>query len=89
VGGTPELLGKDERGLLFHTGDPVDLAEKLSILVANEQLRRELGVRAADFARAKLNVEIAVSRMADIYEIMLGAKSCVVKQSNNPTRDLR
>jgi 1,2-diacylglycerol 3-alpha-glucosyltransferase len=71
VGGTPELIGNDERGLLFRSGDAGDLAEKLAMLIGNEQLRRELGARAADFARTKLNIEIAAQRMAEIYELML------------------
>jgi glycosyltransferase involved in cell wall biosynthesis len=71
VGGTPELIGNDERGLLFRPGDAGDLAEKLATLVGNEQLRRKFGTRAADFARTKLSVEIAARRMAEIYELML------------------
>ena len=41
VGGTPELIGNDERGLLFRPGDAGDLAEKLTTLIGNERLRRE------------------------------------------------
>ena len=51
VGGTPELIGNDERGLLFQSGDACDLAEKLATLIGNPQLRREFGTRAAEFAR--------------------------------------
>jgi glycosyltransferase involved in cell wall biosynthesis len=74
VGGTPELIGNDERGLLFRSGDAGDLAEKLATLIGNEQLRRKFGTRAADFARTKLNIEIAARRMAEIYELMLRRK---------------
>jgi len=75
VGGTPELLGNDERGLLFQPGDANDLAEKLTTLIENESLRRELGTRAAEFARRKLSIEIAAGRMAEIYEIVLHRKT--------------
>jgi glycosyltransferase involved in cell wall biosynthesis len=75
VGGTPELIGNDERGLLFRTDDAGDLAENLATLIGNEQLRRELGARAADFAKTKLSIEIAARRMADIYEMMLRRKT--------------
>jgi glycosyltransferase involved in cell wall biosynthesis len=77
VGGTPELIGNDERGLLFRPGDAEDLAEKLTTLIGNEQLRRELGTRAAEYARTKLNIEIAAERMAEIYEIMLRRKAAM------------
>jgi glycosyltransferase involved in cell wall biosynthesis len=74
VGGTPELIGDDERGLLFQQGDAGDLAAKLTTLIENEPLRRAFGARAADFARRKLSIEIAARRMADIYEITLRRK---------------
>ena len=75
VGGTPELIGNDERGLLFQPGDSKDLAAKLTTLIENESIRREFGARAADFARRKLSIEIAAGRMAEIYETMLRRKA--------------
>jgi len=75
VGGTSELIGNDERGLLFRTGDVGDLVEKLATLLGNERLRRKFGTRAADFARTKLSIEIAAGRMAEIYETMLRRKT--------------
>jgi L-malate glycosyltransferase len=75
VGGTPELIGKDERGLLFRPGDVGDLAEKLTALLASEPLCRELGARAAEFAKTKLNIEIASQRMAEVYETVLRRKT--------------
>jgi len=74
VGGTPELIGNDERGLLFRPADAGDLAEKLATLIGNESLRRKFGNRAAEFARTKLSIEIAAERMAEIYELMLRRK---------------
>jgi glycosyltransferase involved in cell wall biosynthesis len=75
IGGTPELIGNDERGLLFRPGDAGDLAEKLVTLIGNESLRRKFGNRAAEFARTKLSIEIAAGRMAEIYEMMLRRKT--------------
>jgi glycosyltransferase involved in cell wall biosynthesis len=75
VGGTPELIGNDERGLLFQPGDAGDLAAKLTTLIEDESLRRKFGTRAAEFARRKLSIEIAARRMADIYETMLRRKA--------------
>jgi glycosyltransferase involved in cell wall biosynthesis len=74
VGGTPELIGNDERGLLFDSGDAADLAEKLTTLIENESLRREFGTRAAEFARKNLSIEIAAARMGEIYEGALRRK---------------
>jgi glycosyltransferase involved in cell wall biosynthesis len=74
VGGTPEMVGNDERGLLFRSGDSGDLAEKLSVLIQDQQLRRKLGKRAATFASANLSLEVATRRMASIYEATLKRK---------------
>jgi len=75
VGGTPELIGNNERGLLFQPADANDLAAKLTMLIENEALRREFGTRAAEFARRKLSIEIAAGRMAEIYELVLRRKA--------------
>jgi glycosyltransferase involved in cell wall biosynthesis len=77
VGGTPELIENDERGLLFQSGDAADLATKLKILIKNESLRCAFGVRAAEFAMEKLNVSIAARRMMEIYENVLCRKCCL------------
>jgi glycosyltransferase involved in cell wall biosynthesis len=75
VGGTPELIGNDERGLLFQPGDAGDLAEKLTRLIENESLRRAFGASAAEFVRRKLSIEIAARRTAEIYELVLHRKT--------------
>lgn len=51
VGGTPELIGQNSRGLLFESGNPQDLADRLAQLVEDESLRTEFGRRAAQHAR--------------------------------------
>ena len=68
VGGTPELIGGDQRGLLFTSGDSADLARQLVALAGNQSLRRELAARAARFAAENLSIEIAARRTAGIYE---------------------
>jgi glycosyltransferase involved in cell wall biosynthesis len=75
VGGTPELIGNDERGLLFRSGDADDLAAKLATLIENDSLRRAFSMRAAEFAERKFNIEIAANRMAEIYENALHRKA--------------
>jgi glycosyltransferase involved in cell wall biosynthesis len=75
VGGTPELIAHQQRGLLFESGDPCDLAEKLATLICNAPLRRLLASRAAEFAGNTLNIKTAARRMAEIYETALRSKS--------------
>ena len=75
VGGTPEMIGNDERGLLFRSGDASDLAEKLARLIDDAQLRRDLANRAASFARQNLSIEAATRRMTTIYLATLRRKT--------------
>jgi glycosyltransferase involved in cell wall biosynthesis len=72
VGGTPELIGKDEeRGFLFSVGDTAELARKLSILMGSESLRRDFAARAANFASNNLTVEIAARCTGELYDRLL------------------
>jgi L-malate glycosyltransferase len=74
VGGTPELIGDDERGLLF-TSDRVDeLAAKLSRMMACDVLRQTLAAKAADHARTVLSLQNNVDRATQIYERVLRRK---------------
>jgi glycosyltransferase involved in cell wall biosynthesis len=77
VGGTPELIGDNERGLLFRGADPADLARKLELLIQDSKLRSELAGRAARYAAEKLSIEIAALRMAEIYERLLRRKGAL------------
>jgi L-malate glycosyltransferase len=71
VGGTPELTGEDERGLLFGSGSIDELAGKLAMTMRDETLRKSLGEKAAAFAKSKLNVEANVERTMQIYDTLL------------------
>ncbi len=72
VGGTPELTGSDEeRGLLFESGDVEELTKQLSRVIKNSELRRELGRRAASFAKDNLSIQIAAERTGAMYERLL------------------
>jgi glycosyltransferase involved in cell wall biosynthesis len=76
VGGTPELIGEnDERGFLFESRNAEDLAKKLGLLIANDELRRDLASRAASFARENLSIEVAAQRTAAIYDKLLERKT--------------
>jgi glycosyltransferase involved in cell wall biosynthesis len=75
VGGTPEMIGNDERGLLFRSGDAGDLAEKLARLIGDVQLRRDLANRAAFFVGQNLSIEAATRRMTTIYLATLRRKT--------------
>jgi len=76
VGGTPELTGgNEERGLLFPGGDADALAAQLERLLTDDALRRELGTKAAKFAKENLSIEIAAARTGAMYERLLAKKT--------------
>jgi glycosyltransferase involved in cell wall biosynthesis len=76
VGGLPELTGSnEERGLLFTSGDVQELTAKLARLIEDAELRRELGRRAAEFARDSLSIQIAAETTGAIYERLLRRKN--------------
>ncbi len=74
VGGTPELIEDGERGLLFESGKTDQLAQKLALLIENDDLRKKLAGRAAEFAARDLNMQVALDRMAEIYREGLARK---------------
>lgn len=75
VGGTPELLGDNARGLLFQAGNVDDLAAQLARLMQDSRLRAELSSRAAEHARTNLNIEKNVERTMQIYDSLFQKKS--------------
>jgi glycosyltransferase involved in cell wall biosynthesis len=82
VGGTPELIGSNgERGFVFNSGDVADLASKLSKLIRDKDLRRNLANLAAKYVRENLTIEIAAERTAAIYEMVLRRKTVRQVQS--------
>ncbi len=77
VGGTPELIEDEDRGLLFAAGNADELAQKVLRVLQDVTLRKKLGTRAAEFAANKLNIEIAVQRTMEIYETLLYRKNAL------------
>jgi L-malate glycosyltransferase len=74
VGGTPELIEDEVRGLLFTPGDANQLAEKLLRLVQDAATRKRFGAAASKFAAENLNIQIAATRTMEIYTSILTRK---------------
>jgi glycosyltransferase involved in cell wall biosynthesis len=63
-GGTPEIIDDGVSGYLVRYGDVAQLTERLSLLLANDSLRQEMGAQALakarrDFTFARFSVELA------------------------------
>jgi glycosyltransferase involved in cell wall biosynthesis len=71
TGGNPELIQVGETGLLFEPGNPRELAEKLSLVISNQELRTRLAEASAAVIRARFSLEASAARMAQIYSSYL------------------
>jgi glycosyltransferase involved in cell wall biosynthesis len=71
TGGNPELVEHGVTGLLFPSGDPAALADRLRAVLDDAELRRRLADSAAERARRDFAREAAAARMAQIYEEFL------------------
>jgi glycosyltransferase involved in cell wall biosynthesis len=73
VGGTPELVADRRNGLLVPPASAAALAEVLSELAEDNDLRSALGRQAAHDA-SKYSMDRAVERLQEIYSEMVAAK---------------
>lgn len=71
VGGTPELIEHERRGLLFENGNLDDLTAQLRRAIQDEPLRKAMAAEASRFAHQRLSVEFAVERMERLYSSLL------------------
>ena len=71
VGGNPELIGANARGLLFRAEDTGDLAGALQRLVSNADLRRTLAQQASQFLHARFSLASSAECMGEIYHRLL------------------
>jgi glycosyltransferase involved in cell wall biosynthesis len=77
VGGTPELISDGVRGLLFASNDVNDLADKLTRLIQQPELRQKFGARAAQFAATSLGMDTNLARTGEIYYKFLRRKKVI------------
>lgn len=68
VGGIPDVAVDGENMLLFNPGDVDALAQKLEMMVSDEDLRSKLAKASRKMAAEKFNLETISSQIAEIYE---------------------
>jgi len=56
VGGVPEAVINEENGFLVESKNPVDLAEKIGILIADQELRKKFGSRGRNLVRENFSL---------------------------------
>jgi glycosyltransferase involved in cell wall biosynthesis len=65
---TREFILNMRNGVMAKSGDAKDLSEKISLLLRNEDLRREIGKNAYDFVNTKHDWNVLVDQYLKIYE---------------------
>jgi glycosyltransferase involved in cell wall biosynthesis len=69
VGGVPDVVRDGETGILIQPNDAKTLAETIELLITNTELRRQMGIAAAQFAsNEQFQVEFMVRKIEEVYE---------------------
>jgi glycosyltransferase involved in cell wall biosynthesis len=71
VGGVPEIVRHDETGILCDAESPLAAADGLARLLGSQELREQLGARAAEVAGAQYSVSLAAERYLGLYSRLL------------------
>ena len=76
VGGIPEAVINGKTGFLVDPGDVQALSARLSLLLENPELCRELGANARQLVEEKFQVDAILRRLYTLYEACLGLSQC-------------
>lgn len=71
VGGIPEVITDGETGFLSEVGDITKMAADASRLVADPQLRKEMGTKARESAISRYRTDIVIPQYIEFYEEVL------------------
>jgi N-acetyl-alpha-D-glucosaminyl L-malate synthase BshA len=71
VGGVPEVVIDNETGFLSAVGDIEKMADDAARLLADEELRRQMGRRAREVALARYRTDIVIPQYIEFYETVL------------------
>ncbi|HEX8096581.1 MAG TPA: N-acetyl-alpha-D-glucosaminyl L-malate synthase BshA [Pyrinomonadaceae bacterium] len=74
VGGIPEVVTDGETGCLAEVGDVRKMAEDAARLLADKDLRREMGSRARESAVSRYSTDLVIPQYVEFYERVLSAK---------------
>jgi len=68
MGGPTEIFEDGEDGILIAPGDPALLAQKISIMLENPELRGSIGQKAYEHVTTRFNISDTVRRIEEAYE---------------------
>jgi N-acetyl-alpha-D-glucosaminyl L-malate synthase BshA len=73
VGGIPEVVTDGETGCLSEIGDVEKMSADAALLLANDELRREMGARARESAVSRYSTDLVIPQYIEFYERILAA----------------
>lgn len=68
IGGIPELVQDGVTGYTFKSGDPRALAEKIRIMLSDEEKIKELGKNSRAFVERELTADVHYDKLMAVYE---------------------
>lgn len=71
VCGLPFLVAEDETGLLVELGDTEGMAQALMKLLADDDLRRRMGLRAREDAKNRFKIDVVARQTYEVYRQVL------------------
>jgi len=71
VGGVPEILGENERGLLVEPGNSEELAREIVKLLKDEEMRKAIGRKSFDHVKENFTVEKMVQNYDRLYRTLV------------------
>ena len=71
VGGIPEVISDGKNGYLVPVSSPAELAEKIVVLLGNEDLRRRFGEEGFEHSRRYFHSEVAVKKLCELYSELI------------------
>jgi glycosyltransferase involved in cell wall biosynthesis len=74
VGGSPELVRHGETGFLVDSGDDVQLADALRVLLRDVTLRKQFGGRGREVAQAQFGIAAIQKQYEELYTSALREK---------------
>ncbi len=74
VGGTPQVITDGVDGFLVEVGNEEQLAQTLSRLLSNADLRERIGRAAHEKIKGKFDISSSIERLADLYTSVVGAR---------------
>jgi len=74
VGGIPYIIDNGVNGFLVNKMDSVALAEKISLFLKDEKLRKDMGSRAREKVLRDYRIEVVTDKLYKIYKEVLAQK---------------